>query len=135
MAYMRGEYYLWDDESGLHIWAADGYDGWDEASWACEKTGPGEQDYARRADRTHASGVSIPQRVADEYVVMRFVEMLIEGAVPDAIDRAVRKYGRRSLVENAERLRAALKNLELDPADHIARWSGGYPDEVAPEGG
>jgi hypothetical protein len=34
---MRGDYYLWSDGAEvLHIWVADGYDGWDEAIWATD---------------------------------------------------------------------------------------------------
>jgi hypothetical protein len=31
MSYMRGRHYLWVDGSHVHIWSAEGYDGWDES--------------------------------------------------------------------------------------------------------
>lgn len=31
MAYLRGDQYVWSDEERLHIWVADGYDGWGES--------------------------------------------------------------------------------------------------------
>jgi hypothetical protein len=48
---MRGDYYLWSDGAEvLHIWAADGYDGWAEAIWALDEEGK------RHEGREKASG-------------------------------------------------------------------------------
>ena len=76
MAYMRGDYYLWDDESGLHIWAHDGYDSWDKAGWHLRESDDDGEQYP--VEPTHlkdginnASGVSIHQEIMDEYVMMR----------------------------------------------------------------
>jgi hypothetical protein len=33
MSYIRGDYYVWADDSHVHIWAHDGYDNWDGSVW------------------------------------------------------------------------------------------------------
>ena len=118
MAYMRGNYYLWSDGDNLHIWMADGYDSWDEAGWALEK------DDKRSADRLNALGVSIPEKVMDAFVMMRFAQMIDEGIVDKAIDRAVGEYGGNIgsmiLTKNAEKLKAALARIKLDNDDGTA---------------
>ncbi len=70
MSYMRGRYYLWRDDERLHIWAADGYDGWDESGWAFAP------DKNPEAEGSRASGVSILMEVIDEPVVVRIAEMI-----------------------------------------------------------
>ena len=121
MAYMRGDYYLWDDESGLHVWACDGYDGWDQTGW--HLVGGGEDDaagpkYLKHGKNT-ASGVSIHQEIMDEYVMMRLAEMIQEGSTDAAVDRALGHKGNggcRVLGANAEALIQALAGLEMRPA-------------------
>jgi hypothetical protein len=112
MAYMRGDYYLWSDGDNLHVWVANGYDGWDEAGWALDKDGK------RSADRMNASGVSIPEKVMDALVMMRLAQMIDEGLVGEAIDRAVGEYGGNvgstTLAKNAEQLKTALMQIKLD---------------------
>ncbi|MBI2504987.1 MAG: hypothetical protein HYW07_17350 [Candidatus Latescibacteria bacterium] len=81
MAYMRGSTYLWRDESHLHVWVVDGYDGWDQTGW-------GEDT----KDAGTASGVGIPMEVMDEYVVMRLAQLLQEGGMDQAIARALAKW-------------------------------------------
>lgn len=81
MAYMRGPTYLWRDETNLHVWVEDGYDGWDQTGWGESAQGAGR-----------ASGVSIPVEVMDEYVVMRFAQLLQEGNIEQAIARALAKW-------------------------------------------
>ena len=124
MAYMRGDYYLWADESGLHLWAHDGYDGWDEAGW--HRLEAGEEDVVKpthlKDGENNASGVSIHQEVMDEYVMMRLAQMVYEGKVSTAIDRAIHPEGRGGnvggmmLVANASALKQALSGLKLMPA-------------------
>lgn len=121
MAYMRGEYYLWDDESGLHLWAARGYDYWDESGWHRDDDGQIYEGHLSNRENT-ASGVSIPQEVIDEYVVMRLAQLVYEGNLVQAIDRAItpRGYngniGGMMLEKNADKLKAALANVHLDSA-------------------
>ena len=81
MAYMRGSTYLWHDGSQLHVWVADGYDEWDLSIW-------GDQT----KDTGMASGVALPMTVMDEYVVMRFAQLLQEGRVEEAIARALANH-------------------------------------------
>ena len=126
MAYMRGDYYLWDDESGLHLWAKDGYDGWDIAGWhEVDETAEGEPIIAPahlvNGENT-ASGVSIHQEIMDEYVMMRLAQMIYEGKVNATIDRAVAPDGRGGniggmmLTANADALKQALSGLKMHPA-------------------
>ena len=112
MSYMRGDYYLWSDGAEvLHIWVADGYDGWDEAMWATNEGGK------RYEDRAKASGVGIPEKVMDEFVVMRLAQMVKEDLFEDAIDRAIENYGGNfgcaALSQAAEGLKAALRQVEF----------------------
>lgn len=115
MSYMRGRYYLWRDDTRLHIWAADGYDGWDDSVWAAAP------DQNREADGSRASGVSIPMEVIDELVVARIAQMIDEGLVASAIERAAAKHGRnfgcQLLASNAERLIGALQRIVLEAAN------------------
>lgn len=117
MSYMRGDHYLWTDEEGyLHIWAADGYDGWDDTIWHCEDDGSARASHAKDG-RNIASGVCIRQEVIDEYVMMRLAQLIAEGRVDAAIDRANSRhgnYGGMVLAKNADRLKRALANVELD---------------------
>ena len=123
MSYMRGDYYLWDDESGLHLWAYDGYDGWDEAGWHREDDGDQYpvKSWHLKEGRNSASGVSIHQEIMDEYVMMRLAEMIQEGTITAAIDRAVDHKGRggnfggRVLEANADTLKQALGSLKMQP--------------------
>ncbi|MGI4791934.1 MAG: hypothetical protein ACRYFS_24185 [Janthinobacterium lividum] len=123
MAYMRGDYYLWDDESGLHIWAKDGYDGWDIAGWhEMDETAEGEPifnpDHFVDGENT-ASGVSIHQNIMDEYVMMRIAEMVKEGKVEDAVNRVLDpdgrggNFGSRLPKANADTLKQALSGLTM----------------------
>src|SRR5262245_38414072 len=107
MSYMRGDIYIWAGYTSVHFWVRDGYDGWDEAGW---------HDPARA---TRASGVALPQVVADEYVVMRMAEMLDEGCVGAAIEQALEKYqgngGCRALAGHAEILREVAAKVASKP--------------------
>lgn len=112
MSYMRGDYYLWSDgEEVLHIWVADGYDGWDEAIWAVD------EEEKRHEERTKASGVGIPEKVMDEFVVMRLAQMVEENLVEDAIDRAIEhcggNFGCDALSQTAESLKAVFRQVEF----------------------
>ena len=126
MAYMRGDYYLWDDESGLHLWAKDGYDSWDKAGWhEIGETIAGDPivrpEHVKDGEVT-ASGVSIHQDIMDEYVMMRVAEMIDEGKVDAVIDRILDPDGRggnggsRLLTANADTLKRALSGLTMLPA-------------------
>jgi hypothetical protein len=120
MAYMRGDYYIWSDgEEQIHVWAKDGYDGWDR----CYE---GEVEGTRRAGWENASGVRLPEAVMDEFVVMRVAQLILDGTVGAAIDRAVDSDGRGGnfggmvLQNNAERLKVALGQIQLNEPDPAA---------------
>jgi hypothetical protein len=107
MSYMRGDMYIWADDTFVHFWARDGYDGWDEAGWYDPSLG------------SSSSGVALPQTIADEYVVMRMAEMLNEGGVNDAIEQALAKYrgngGCFALAEHAAVLREMAAKVTPKP--------------------
>jgi hypothetical protein len=84
---MRGDYYLWRDEDRLHLWAGDGYDGWDESGWA-----EGREVTVAQGDAA-PSGLGLRQEVVDEYVAMRLAEMVRERLLAGAVERALDKHG------------------------------------------
>lgn len=119
MSYIVGRHYVWVDAAHVHIWSAEGYDGWDESSWAQGFEAPTER---RSAAFGRPSGVSVRQTLADEYVAMRLAELVATGEFSAAMDRALANHGENSgcqaLVEHASSLRAALGQLprKLGPA-------------------
>jgi hypothetical protein len=80
MAYTRGDNYIWSSGERTHLWIADGEDGWAECIWNEGGRHP------------NPSGVGVPQGVMDEYVVMRFAELVRSGDVAATIDRAVTRH-------------------------------------------
>lgn len=90
MSYMRGPCYVWRDDNRVHVWADDGYDGWDIASWA-----EGRQHSQAPDSVLHggASGVGIRQEIADAYVVMRLAELVCEQRIGPVIESAVVTFG------------------------------------------
>ena len=109
MSYILGRQYVWVDATHLHIWSAEGYDGWDESSWARGFEPPSDR---RSAAFGLPGGVSLRQKVADEYVVMRMAELVANGELRSVMDRALANHGAnsgcRALVEQAPALRAGL---------------------------
>jgi hypothetical protein len=127
MAYMRGDYYVWasggGDDGWLHIWAREGYDYWDISSWACHE-GP-DGNPIRGKNFENASGTRIPMRVIDDFVMMRLAQLIYEGRVEEAVDRALPNArgsgniggGLLRKDVNARRLKAALREVTLEPPD------------------
>jgi hypothetical protein len=116
MSYMRGRHYVWADDTHIHIWSAEGYDGWDESSWA--------QGFEAPTDRHSAafgrpSGVSVRQKIADAYVAMRLAELVATGGFIAAMDQALADHqgnsGCQALAEHASSLRTALGKLAPKP--------------------
>jgi hypothetical protein len=111
---MRGDFYLWSNGERLHLWAADGYDRWDDSIWA---EGVRKD---REAGGEPASGVALPLDIVDELVVMRLAEMIDQKRFAEAIDRAVARYGGNSgclsLAAKATYVKAAFQTL-LKPED------------------
>ena len=116
MSYILGRQYVWGDATYIHIWSAEGYDGWNESSWAQGFEGPTDR---RSAAFGLPSGVSVRQKVADEYVAMRMAELVATGELGAAIDRALASHGAnggcQALVEHAPALQAALSQLGPKP--------------------
>ena len=92
MSYIRGDYYIWHDGENLHIWVADGKDGWDRSVWYTGITGKEPSDEDKGNSDVKASGVMIPELVLDEFVVMRLAEMLQEKKAREAVKRAFSKW-------------------------------------------
>lgn len=103
MSYLRGDTYIWSSGDRVHIWVADGYDGWDDSGWG--------QNYDT-SEQIRASGVGINEITMDEFVMMRLAQMVERNLVDSAIDRAIEhgkgNGGCESLVKNAEGLKSAL---------------------------
>lgn len=116
MSYVTGRQYIWVDATNVHIWSAEGYDGWDESTWAKGFEVPTER---RSAAFGRPDGVSLRQKVADEYVAMRMAELIASGEIGAVIDRALANHGEnkgcQALVERAPALRAALSQLAGKP--------------------
>jgi hypothetical protein len=98
MSYTRGEPYIWSDGEQLHLWSESGMDGW-----------PQMEAYA---GKPKASGVQIPEVVADEFAVMRVAELLAMGNLPNVIERALGKwsgnFGCRALEAHSQQLLKAI---------------------------
>ena len=89
MAYMRDDnYYLWND---------------------------GEMFYFQ--DRLSTASIAMSIKRMDAFVMMRLAQMINEGLVSDAIDRAVGEYdgniGCTALAQNAETLKANLARIMI----------------------
>lgn len=103
MSYVRGDYYLWADGANrLHIWACDGADHWRESGWGESLPAPDQ-----------AGGVSLPEAILDQYVVMRFAELMETGAVAETIERALvhGNFGGDALARHANSLKQVIAEL------------------------
>ena len=112
MSYMHGRIYLWVDDSHVHIWSAEGYDGWDESSWVKEFEAPSGR---QSVSFGRPSGVSVRQKVADEYVAMRLAELVAAGQIGAVMDRALSAHrgnrGCKALEQHGSAIRSALEQL------------------------
>lgn len=116
MAYLRGKQYIWDDGNLLHVWSADGYDGWDEGGWHRDEDSHIVQEHLENGENV-AGGVSLPISVADEFVVMRFAQLLYEGRLRETVHRSVNgNTGSLILTRNAAAILDALEGVALKPA-------------------
>lgn len=88
MSYMRGTCYIWGDDHHVHVWVEDGYDGWDESSWADGRSKPSDS-----AQDERASGVGVPHAAMDAFVVMRLAELVAEQRAGTVIEAAVAQFG------------------------------------------
>jgi hypothetical protein len=123
---MRGPCYVWRDDIRVHVWAGDGYDGWDETGWAENQSPPQTPESGPQGE---PSGVGVPQDIADAYVMMRLAELVCEQRTRTVIESAVATCGgnggRLALQRLASALVGALEPLESDPAAAQIRilWS------------
>ena len=112
MSYMRGANYIWSDGSRFHFWISDGGDDW---LGACAPDGAVTED--AEAKPAVFGGVSIAEEVMDDFVVMRFAELLLAGTAADAILRAIERYdgnfGCASLVHAASWLLPSIRAMPL----------------------
>lgn len=131
MSYMRGPCYVWRDDECVHIWAENGYDGWDDSGWA---EGRKPSQIPESAERAGASGVGIRQEVADAYVVMRLAELVCEQRIGPVVESAVADFsgngGCLALRELAAALVGVLEPIGSDPAAVEIRrlWSSTTED-------
>jgi hypothetical protein len=105
---MRGANYLWSDGEYVHIWSADGYDGWDESGWAAhlanqEPTGE---------SRPRPSGVSLALETADEFAAMHFAQTIEDRRLCQAILRTLEKHSGNGGCLALRQLSALLNGLE-----------------------
>ena len=116
MSYMRGPSYIWRDDSHVHIWADDGYDGWVEAGWSDGR----KHSLPESASYGEASGVGVRQEIADAYVVMRVAELVCEQRIGAMIESAVTKFagngGCLALQKLAAALVSSLEPIGSEPA-------------------
>ena len=73
-------------------------------------------DGSLRENRQDASGISIPQDVLDDYVMMRLAELIELGAAEAAINRALRhkNFGGDALAVRAEAIKHALRQCRAN---------------------
>lgn len=107
MAYIRGDYYIWADESKVHVWARDGYDDWDKSVWN-ESAG---RDRDAGKTQTPPSGVAVPFDVLDEFVVMRIAKLLECQELTRVVTRTIEKCNGNGGCYALTRLGDALKRL------------------------
>jgi hypothetical protein len=111
MSYMRGACYIWQDDNRVHVWAEDGYDGWDDTGWA---EGRNHSHVPASAPYGGASGVGIRQELADAYVVMRLAELVCEQRIGAEIESAVANFAGNGGCLALQKLAAALVS-KLEP--------------------
>lgn len=105
MAYMRGSFYLWQDDTNIHMWSRSGYDSWDESVW-------NEPIDSPITEGIRPSGVAIPHEVADEFVAMRVAQLVDEGRLSETVARALHKWDGNGGCSTLIRLKDRIKGLE-----------------------
>jgi len=125
MSYMRGKHYLHTDHENIYIWAAHGYDHWDESIWADNVERHGEPGW-------RPSGVKIPFGILDMLVAMRMAELIEDGEMIAAIDRTLENcsgnWGAAALVKRAGELKEAVAALERPQQFNKGGADEKYPD-------
>ena len=88
MSYLR--VYVWSDENRVHLWCADGYDGWNDSIWAEDRPMP-----AMASDSPSgplASGVGIRPADLDADVVMRLAQLIERPTIALARTAVARRW-------------------------------------------
>ena len=115
MSYMRFPTYIWHDHERVHFWIPDGADEWEESGWGHAMR---ESTDLESATDARPGGVGVPQDVVDAFVMMRVAELVRDGLVDTAIDRALAQagnFGSLALVERADAIRQALTGIIATP--------------------
>jgi hypothetical protein len=110
VSYLRGKHYIWSGSDGVHLWAADGEDSWKDSVWA-ESV---KKWKLKRGQKP--SGVRLPESTLDEFVVMRFAELIDEKKLGSTIRRVIKSkpgnIGEASLRLHAKELLRRLRTLK-----------------------
>ena len=99
MSYTRGENYIWRDGERVHLWIGDGADNWAECGWN------------EGRPHTDPAGVAVAQEVMDEYVIMRFAELVQTDHVAEVVDRAMARHSGNGGCVALRELAGALKRV------------------------
>ena len=112
MSYLRGKYYFWKGSDGVHLWAFDGEDGWKDSVWAEAFKN------SKRVRKQKPAGVCLPEPILDEFVVMRFAELIDERKLIATCRRALKKWrgngGAISLSSHAKQIVAQMSSVKPD---------------------
>jgi hypothetical protein len=97
------------DGAWFHFWMRGGYDYWDETGWADASEPRNERD----------SGVGIPARWVDRFVLMRLAQLLVERSAGTTLEAMARELfsgpgneGEDCLRQNQGKILDALRDLE-----------------------
>lgn len=121
MAYLRGDNYIWGDEYGVHFWSAKGQDGWENTGWH----GSIDSVETRHLDENGnvtASGTWVPAPAVDEFVVMRFAEILEEGRFSKIAEKIVADHTDEDPIGVAEEYLDANGHWIYHPGHFVAKW-------------
>jgi hypothetical protein len=120
---MRGDIYIWHDGENVHLWSADGKDGWDQSVWYTGITGQEPSGEEEGDPNVKAGGVMIPESLLDEFVVMRLAEMIQERKAREVVKRAISKWsgngGCLALDKCAGQLDTVLAGLEDNATEEV----------------
>ena len=109
MAYLRGANYIWSDGEGFHFWNAYGADGWEHTGWheaVTQNPGPPPVNAG-----SGPGGVWVPADATDQFVLMRFAEILEEGRFFEIVQKVIDSYTDEGEVYPRGRMALRLKSL------------------------
>jgi len=97
VSYTKGDTYIWSDGEFLHLWAEEGLDHW--------------RTIEQYEGKPNASGVQVPESVADQFAVMRFAELLKLGEASASLEEALRQWAGNSGCHALEELAPVLRKF------------------------